>query len=426
MLDVRLFRTDPDAVRTGLSRRGEGPEAVDEVVRLDAELRNLTARRDGLRAEIRTLSNEVGKLFREQRQDEATELQEQSRILGAEEKALDVGADEMAAELREKLLRIPNIPSPDAPDGVGEADNVVVRVEQFDEDAYEPHQRVPHWEIGEQLGILDVERAVKMSGSMFVMYRGAGAALVRALCQLALDRNVDLYEELRPPTLVRTDTMIATGHLPKFEEEAYHLERDDLWAIPTAEVPLTSLARDEIVDESELPRRFCAHTSCFRREAGSAGKDTRGLLRVHEFDKVEILAYSTPDQAADLHAEILARAEGTIRDLGLSYRILDLCAGDLGASARRTFDIEVYAPGAERWLEVSSVSWFGDYQARRANLRYRPAEGKGTEILNTLNGSALAVPRVWAAIVETYRRPDGTIEVPELLRPYMRGLTTIG
>jgi seryl-tRNA synthetase len=425
MLDVRLIRNDPDAVKAGLSRRGEDPAAVEEVARLDAELRNLTARRDALRAEIRTLSNEVGTLFREQRQDEAKELQEQSRLLGAEEKALDAGADDMALELREKLLRIPNLPSDDAPDGLGEDDNVVVRVERFDADAYGEHQRVPHWEIGEELGILDVERAVKMSGSMFVMYRGAGATLVRALCQLALDRNVDLYEEIRPPTLVRTDTMIATGHLPKFEEEAYHLERDDLWAIPTAEVPLTSLARDEILDEAELPRRFCAHTSCFRREAGSAGKDTRGLLRVHEFDKVEILAYSTPEQAPDLHAEILARAEGTIRDLGLSYRILDLCAGDLGGSARRTFDIEVYAPGADRWLEVSSVSWFGDYQARRANLRYRPTEGKGTEILHTLNGSALAVPRVWAAIVETYRQPDGSIEVPELLLPYFRGLTHI-
>lgn len=425
MLDVRLFRNDADLVRAGLQRRGEDRKSVDEVVRLDAELRNLTARRDGLRAEIRALSNEVGALFRDGRQDDAKELQEQSRILGAEEKALDAGADDLEAELRERLLRIPNLPSEEAPDGGGEEDNVVLRVEQFQPDAYGEHQRTPHWEIGEQLGILDVERAVRMSGSMFVMYRGAGAALVRALCQLALDRNVDLYEEIRPPTLVRTDTMTSTGHLPKFEEEAYHLERDDLWAIPTAEVPLTSLARDEILDESDLPRRFCAHTSCFRREAGSAGKDTRGLLRVHEFDKVEILAYATDVQAPDLHAEILGRAESTIRDLGLAYRILDLCAGDLGASSRRTFDIEVYAPGADRWLEVSSVSWFGDYQARRANLRYRPAAGRGTGILHTLNGSALAVPRVWAAIVETYRQPDGTVAVPELLQPYMRGLTTI-
>ena len=426
MLDVRLIRSEPDLVRAGMTRRGEDPAVIDEVQSVDAELRALAAKRDGLRAEIRVLSNEVGKLFREQRKDEATELQEQSRLLGAEEKALDQRADELAVELREMLLRIPNLPAADCPDGAGEDDNVVVRVEQYDPGVYQEHHRVEHWVTGEALGMLDVERAVKMSGSMFVMYRGAGAALVRALCQLALDRNVDLYEEVRPPTLVRTDTMISTGHLPKFVDEAYHVERDDLWAIPTAEVPLTSLARDEILPVDELPKRFCAHTSCFRREAGSAGKDTRGLLRVHEFDKVELLAYATPEQAPELHAEILARAEGTIRDLGLAYRILDLCTGDIGNSAARTFDIEVYAPGVDRWLEVSSVSWFTDYQARRANLRYKPEGGKGTEILHTLNGSALAVPRVWAAIVETYRQPDGTVAVPELLQPYLRGMTVIG
>lgn len=426
MLDVRLIRNDPDAVRAGLARRGEDPSVIDHVHALDAELRGLAAKRDSLRAEIRVISNEVGKLFREQRKDEATELQEQSRLLGAEEKALDQRAEELEAALREQLLRIPNLPSADCPDGAGEDDNVVLRVEQYDPTGYGEHQRVEHWVTGEQLGILDVERAVKMSGSMFVMYRGLGATLVRALCQLAIDRNADLYEEVRPPTLVRTDTMISTGHLPKFIDDAFHMERDDLWAIPTAEVPLTSIARDEILPVAELPKRFCAHTSCFRREAGSAGKDTRGLLRVHEFDKVEILAYCTPEQAPDLHDEILARAEGIIRDLGLAYRILDLCTGDLGNSAARTFDIEVYAPGVDRWLEVSSVSWFTDYQARRANLRYKPEGGKGTEILHTLNGSALAVPRVWAAIVETYRRPDGTVEVPELLQPYLRGATVIG
>lgn len=426
MLDVRLIRNDPDAVRAGMARRGEDPSVIDRVTELDAELRSLAAKRDSLRAEIRVISNEVGTLFREQRKDEATELQEQSRLLGAEEKALDQRADELAAELRDQLLRIPNLPAADCPDGAGEDDNVVVRVEQYDPTSYGEHQRVEHWVVGDELGILDVERAVKMSGSMFVMYRGAGASLVRALCQLAIDRNADLYEEVRPPTLVRTDTMISTGHLPKFIDDAFHMERDDLWAIPTAEVPLTSIARDEILPVEELPKRFCAHTSCFRREAGSAGKDTRGLLRVHEFDKVEILAYCTPEQAPDLHAEILGRAEGIIRDLGLAYRILDLCTGDIGNSAARTFDIEVYAPGVDRWLEVSSVSWFSDYQARRANLRYKPEGGKGTEVLHTLNGSALAVPRVWAAIIETFRQPDGTVAVPELLQPYLRGRTVIG
>ena len=420
MLDLRLIRNDEDAVRAGLARRGEDDSTLDRVVELDAEHRSLTARRDALRAEIRSISNQVGALFREQRGDEAAALQEESRALGVQEQDLDARSDELASEIRDLLLRMPNLPAAECPDGSGEGDNVVLRVEGFDPAAYAEHQRVPHWEIGAELGILDVERAVKLSGSMFVMYRGAGAALVRALCQLAIDRNVDLYEEVRPPTLVRTDTMVSTGHLPKFVDEAYQLERDDLWAIPTAEVPLTSLHRDELLDEAELPRRFVAHTSCFRREAGSAGKDTRGLLRVHEFDKVEILALGTPAQAADLHAEILARAEGLIAELGLAHRVLDLCTGDIGNSAARTFDIEVYAPGVDQWLEVSSVSWFSDYQARRANLRYRPTDGRGTEVLHTLNGSALAVPRVWAALVETHRTPEGNVLVPELLRPYLQ------
>lgn len=426
MLDVRRIRNEPEAVRAGLARRGEDATVVDELLRLDEQVRTLTARRDAVRAEVRSLSSQVGTLFREQRSEEATALQEESRRLGAEEKELDAGVDAAAADLRDRLLRIPNLPSPEAPDGLTEDDNVEVKVVGLDRDGYAEHQRVPHWEIGEELGILDVQRAVRMSGSMFVMYRGLGATLVRALCQLALDRNSDLYEEVRPPTLVRTDTMVATGHLPKFEEEAYHAERDDLWAVPTAEVPLTSLGRDEILPVESLPARFMAHTSCFRREAGSAGKDTRGLLRVHEFDKVEILAYAMPEQAPDLHAEMLARAEGIIADLGLAYRVLDLCAGDLGASSARTFDVEVFAPGVDRFLECSSVSWFSDYQARRGNLRYRAEGGKGTEVLHTLNGSALAVPRVWAALVETYRRPDGRVDVPEVLHPYLRGHTVIG
>ncbi|MEZ5239595.1 MAG: serine--tRNA ligase [Microthrixaceae bacterium] len=425
MLDVRLIRSDAGTVRAGLARRGEDPAVVDRLVRIDSEVRELTAEHDNLRARVRSISNEVGRLFRDGAQEEARDLQAESKALGAQEKELDARSTELSTELRELLLGIPNLPAPDCPDGDSEADNVVLRNEGPDPAVYEEHQKVPHWEVGEELGILDVERAVKLSGSMFVMYRRAGAQLVRALCQLALDRNADLYEEIRPPTLVRTDTMVATGHLPKFADEAYHIERDDLWTIPTAEVPLTSLARDEILAEDDLPARFCAHTSCFRREAGSAGKDTRGLLRVHEFDKVEILAYCRPEDAAGMHSEILSRAESLISDLGLAYRVLDLCAGDLGASARRTFDIEVYSPGADSWLEVSSVSWFGDYQARRANLRYRPSHGKGTEVLHTLNGSALAVPRVWAALVETCRRPDGSVEVPELLRPYMRGLERI-
>ncbi len=426
MIDIRALRADPEAVKAAIGRRGEDVTVLDRVLELDARQRAAAEQRDAVRNEIKTISREVGGLHKEGRGDEAAELQARSRELGAGEDALAAEADDLAAEVRELLLRIPNVPSDDCPDGADEHDNVVARVEHFDPAAYADHQRVPHWEIGEQLGILDVERGTKLSGAMFVMYAGLGATLCRALVQYGLDRNADGYREMRPPTLVKTETMVSTGHLPKFEDDAYHLERDDLWAIPTAEVPLTSFARDEILDEADLPMKMMAHTSCFRREAGSAGRDTRGLLRVHEFDKVELLAYATADQSAEIHADILARAEAAITDLGLSYRILDLCAGDLGASSARTFDIEVYAPGADQWLEVSSVSWFSDYQARRANVRYRPEGQKGTVVAHTLNGSGLAVPRVWAAVVETHRQADGTVAVPEVLQPYMRGATVIG
>ncbi|MEE3352804.1 MAG: serine--tRNA ligase, partial [Actinomycetota bacterium] len=415
MIDIRLLRSDPEAVKAAISRRGEDTSALDRVVELDARQRSLAEERDQVRNEVNTISKQVGGLHRDGKADEAAELQTRSRELGAREDELAAEVDALATEVRDILLRVPNTPSDDTPDGLTEHDNVVVRHENWDPDAYGEHQRVPHWEVGEQLGILDVERGTKLSGSMFVMYSGMGATLCRALIQYGLDRNADAYREMRPPTLVKTATMVSTGHLPKFEEDAYHLERDDLWAIPTAEVPLTSFHRDEVIDEADLPMKLMAHTSCFRREAGSAGRDTRGLLRVHEFDKVELLAYATREQSPEVQADILGRAEAAITDLGLSYRVLDLCAGDLGGSSARTFDLEVYAPGADQWLEVSSVSWFSDYQARRANVRYRPSGEKGTRIVDTLNGSGLAVPRVWAAVVETHRQPDGTVAVPEVL-----------
>jgi seryl-tRNA synthetase len=421
VLDVRLFRTDFDQVRSGLARRGDDLSDLERVRVLDERQREIGQERDEIRHRIKSLSKEVGTLRRDGNEAEADQLQRESRDLGEGEKELAAEADDLATQVRELLLGIPNLPAADCPDGAGAEDNVVLRIEGADPSTFADHQRVPHWDIGSELAILDLDRAVKMSGSMFSMFRGPGATLVRALCQLALDRNADLYEEIRPPTLVLTDTMVSTGHLPKFEEDAYHLERDDLWAIPTAEVPLTSLHRDEILDEASLPVRLMAYTPCFRREAGSAGRDTRGLLRVHEFDKVELLAYATAGQAPDLHAEILARAESMLADLGLTYRVLDLCTGDIGNSAARTFDLETYAPGVDQWLECSSVSWFTDYQARRANVRYRPAEGKGTEFVHTLNGSGLAVPRVWATVVETHRQSDGSIALPEPLHPYMRG-----
>jgi len=284
---------------------------------------------------------------------------------------------------------------------------------------------VPHWEIGAQLKILDNERAVKISGAMFTMQRGLGATMARALCQLALDRNADAYEEIRPPSLVLTSTLTATGQLPKFADDAFSIQRDDLWCIPTAEVPLTSLHAGETLKVEDLPLRYMAHTSCFRREAGAAGRDTRGMLRTHEFDKVEILAVTTPEQAPSMLDELTHRVESTIAVLGLPYRVIEICTGDLGQSHHRSFDVEVYAPGCDQWLEVSSVSWFSDYQARRADIRFKQAGTKGSEIAHTLNASALAVPRVWAAILENFRQPDGSVAIPEALQPYMRGAKKI-
>jgi len=421
MLDIRRLRSDPDAVRAGLSRRGGDAAAhLDRILELDVRQRALGTERDGLRARVKALSKDVGRLRGQGDSAAAESLMAESRTLGERERSLDAEVGELDAEVRDLLLRTPNLPADDCPDGAGEADNVVLRIEGFDPDSYGAHQRVPHWDIGAELGILDPERAVKISGSMFTMYRGWGARLLRAMVQLSLDRSADAYEEIRPPTLVRTDTMVSTGHLPKFDEEAYHVERDDLWAIPTAEVPLTSLHRDEVLDDADLPLRYTAHSSCFRREAGAAGRDTRGLLRVHEFDKVELLALANgAEQAIACQEDILARSEALLTELGLPYRILDLCSGDVGASAARTWDIEAYAPGCDMWLEVSSVSWFTDYQARRANIRFRPTGGKGTEVCHTVNGSAMGWPRTVAAYLETHRQPDGSIAVVEPLRSYL-------
>ncbi len=427
MLDVRQIRAEPEAVKAALARRGIDTSDIDRVRELDARQRALGSARDELRSKVKGLSNQVGSLHREGRSEEAAVRQAESRALGEEERTLAAEANDIATMIRDLLLRIPNLPHPDSPQGASDADNPVLRIVGFDASGYGDHQCQPHWEIGERLGILDNERAVKIAGAMFSMQRKGGATLARALCQLALDRNADAFEEVRPPSVVLTQTLTATGQLPKFADEAYAIERDDLWAIPTAEVPLTSIHRDEILDEALLPMRFMAATPCYRREAGAAGRDTRGLLRVHEFDKVELFAYATPAQAPGVLDELVARAEATIAALGLAYRVIEICTGDLGQSHHRSFDIDVYAPGCDQWLEVSSISWFSDYQARRANVRYRSdaSDHRGTSVVHTLNGSALAVPRVWAAIVETYHQSDGSVVVPDVLLPYFRGATTV-
>jgi seryl-tRNA synthetase len=425
MLDVRALRTEPDAVKAALARRRIDTGEVDRAIEIDARHRAAIGAVESHRAEIKRLSAEVGKARRDGDTETAERIAAESRQLGEDQAVLDDQVAALAGELREVMLRIPNLPADDAPDGGGPDDNVVLRTVRADR-TWAEHQRVPHWDIGAELGFLDNDRATRMSGAMFVMYRGGGARLLRALVQLSLDRSVDVWEEIRPPSVVRTDTMIGTGHLPKFAEDAYHIERDDLWAIPTAEVPLTAMHAGEVLEESALPQRYTAYTPCFRREAGSAGRDTRGVLRSHEFDKVELMAFCTPDQATDIHAEITSRAEAIIDDLGLSYRVLDLCTGDLGFSNRRTYDIEVYAPGCDQWLEVSSVSWYGDFQARRSNTRYKPTAGGGTQPCHTLNGSAMGWPRVWAGVVESHRREDGRIDVPEVLRPYLAGASVLG
>lgn len=430
MIDIRLLRTDFAALAAAMSRRGQPElvEALEEARRLDTRVREIGGERDGIRSTVKDLSRRVGELRRaggDADRAAADVAMAESRALGERETALDSEHDSVEAELRQLLLAIPNVPAGSAPDGAGDADNPIVRGPVGVRDEYPPHQRVPHWEIGTELGVLDNERAIKISGSMFSMTRGLGATLSRALCQLALDRNADAFEEIRPPSLVTTATLTASGQLPKFADDAFAIERDDLWAIPTAEVPLTSLYAGEVIAEAELPVRMMAYTSCYRREAGSAGRDTRGLLRSHEFDKVEILALATPEQSPALLDELVGRAEATIVALGLPYRIIDICTGDLGQSHHRSFDLEVYSPGTDSWLEVSSVSWFSDYQARRANIRFKRTGQKGTEIAHTLNGSALAVPRVLAAILENYRRPDGSVEIPAALHPYTRGATEI-
>lgn len=425
MIDVKRLRTDLEATTAALARKRVPAEEVHRAASLDAAHRQALAQVEDLRGRIKSVSKAVGDAMKSGRQDEAEERRRQSKELGESLADAEQTAVALEAQLRDALLRLPNLPADDAPDGAGEQDNVVVRVVGYDPERYGPHQRVPHWDIGAQLGILDLERGAKISGSMFPLFTGPGATLTRALCQLALDRNSDAFTEVRPPTLVRTPVLESTGQLPKFADDAYYLERDDLWAVPTAEVPLTSMRAGEILAEDELPVRLMAYTPCYRREAGSAGRDTRGLLRVHEFDKVEIFALSTRAQAHGLLDELLSRAIGSIAALGLPYRVLDICTGDLGQSHARSFDVEVYAPGCDMWLEVSSVSWFSDYQARRAGIRYRPSGGGGNLSCDTVNGSALAVPRVWAAIVETYRREDGSVEIPVALHPYFRGQTTI-
>jgi len=425
MIDVRLLRTDLERVKTALARKGVEAAEVERAASLDSHARELASRRDELRARANTISKDSQQARKAGDTDKAQALVEDGRQLKGEEKEVTAEAAVAEAELREALLRIPNLPNDDAPDGAGPEENVVVRIEGFDPDSYGPHQRVPHWDTGAALGILDMERGAKIAGSMFAMYRKGGATLTRALCQLALDRNSDAFEEIRPPTLARTDTLIATGQLPKFADDAYQIERDDLWAIPTAEVPLTSIGRDEVLAEADLPMRLMAYTPCYRREAGAAGRDTRGMIRQHQFDKVEVVMLVRPEDSEAALDTLTAHNEDILRRLGLPYRVVSLCTGDLGFSAAKTYDLEVWLPGMNAYKEISSCSNFDAFQARRASIRFRRTEGEKPEFVHTLNGSGLPVGRTMVAILENYQRADGSVAIPEALVPSMRGQTEI-
>jgi len=416
MLDPRLIRTDPQGVRAALARRGTPSvsQVVDDFLALDAERRAAITRVDQLKGERNEVSREVGRRKREG--EDAQELILRMRRVGEEIASLDAVVAERDEGIGRLLMGTPNLPLPEVQEGGVEANEVVRSWGEPREFAFEPR---PHWELGERLGILDLPGGARISGSGFPVLRGAGARLQRVLIDWMLDLHVREhgYIELRVPYLVTRQSLTGTGQLPKFEEESYLSERDDLWLIPTAEVPVTNLHRDELLSADALPLRYTAYSPCFRREAGAAGADTRGLLRVHQFDKVELVRYEQPDRSREALEELTGEAEVILQRLGLPYRVVRLAAGDLGFSSAMTYDLEVWAPGVQRWLEVSSCSVFNDFQARRANLRFRPGHGEKPEFVHTLNGSALALPRVMVALLESYQEEDGSVLLPEFLHP---------
>lgn len=418
MLDIRFLRSDPDAAKAALARREGGgfDSEVDAVLAADEERRRALGLVEELKARRNEVSREVGELKR--RGADAEDRILEMRSVGERIGELDAVVARSEERIRQLLLDLPNVPLPEVPDG-GEEANRVVR-EWGVKPAF-PFQPRPHWEIGESLGILDLARGARVSGSGFPVLRGRGARLQRGLIDFMLDLHTREhgYEELRVPYLVTEESMTGTGQLPKFADESYLSDRDGLWLIPTAEVPVTNLYREEMLSGADLPLRLTAYSPCFRREAGAAGKDTRGLLRVHQFDKVELVRYEAPENSRGALENLTGEAEAVLRRLGLAYRVLLLAAGDLGFSSAMTYDLEVWAPGVGKWLEVSSCSVFTDYQARRAGLRFRRAPGEKPEFVHTLNGSALALPRLMVAILETFQEEGGGVLLPEPLHAYL-------
>jgi len=416
MIDIRLVRAEPDRVKAELAKVGCSAAEVDALLAADADRRAAIHAVERLRAERAQASRAIARLKDPAERARAIAAQREvgDRIADAEARA----AEADAAFLR-RMLEVPNLPHPDVPVGPDESANVVVRTEgerrTFD---FTP---LPHWDLGPRLGILDFERGVKISGSRFYVLVGAGARLQRALISWTLDLHTREhgYVEVYPPAMVKGECLVGTGSLPKFADTVYRDVEEDFWWVPTAEVPVTNLYRDEVLEAADLPRRHVAYTPCFRREKMSAGRDVRGIKRGHQFDKVELVKFVRPETSDAELATLLGDAEDVCRRLGLPYRVVQMCTGDLSFTAAMKYDVEIWAPGCGEWLEVSSCSNFRDFQARRANIRFRPAPGAKPELVHTLNGSGLALPRVLIGVLETYQRADGSVVVPEVLRPYV-------
>ena len=418
MIDIKRLRDDFEGTAQQLARRGVERERLEKARDLDAKRRALLTETEGLKATRNTKSKEIGMVAKQG--GDISKVKEEMRKVGDRIAEIDRELAETEHELRETLLMIPNIPAPEIPTGPDSSANKVVRMvgEWKDPD----FKILDHIAIGEKLGIFDFPRGVKLTGTGFPVILGQGAKLQRALIQYMLDVHCQTqgYTEMLPPFVVNSESMTGTGQLPKFAEDLYHCQIDDFWLIPTAEVPVTNFHRDDILKASDLPVKLTAYTPCFRREAGSAGKMTRGMLRVHQFDKVEMVNFVHPETSFAQLEILVSEAEAILKGLGLAYRVLMLCSGDMGFSAAKCYDLELWAPGEQQWLEVSSCSCFTDYQARRLNCRFKDTDGK-TKFVHTLNGSGVALPRLMVALLEQHQNADGSVTIPEVLRPYMNG-----
>jgi len=421
VLDLKLIRTNPEKIQELIHRRN-GSYSIQPIVELDRETRELETNRSQLSAR----SNEIGKLIGQKigsgsdpQGEEIAKLKQEGNEIKTKLSELEPQEKELKAKINTLLLELPNLPDESTPLGKGEAENVEIK--RWGDEYITNNDVLPHWEIGEKLGILDFSRAVKVAQSRFVNLVGAGAALERALISFMLDTQIEAgYLEVMPPILVNSESLQGTSQLPKFAEDSFKCANDDLWLTPTAEVPVTNLYRDEIIEDSQLPILHCAYTPCFRREAGSAGRDSRGLIRLHQFNKVELVKIVAPETSEAEHKSLVANAEAILQALKLPYRVLELCTGDIGFGAAKCYDLEVWLPSQNMYREISSCSNFRDFQARRANIRFKQAGKKGTQYVHTLNGSGLAIGRTMAAVLENYQQPDGTIKVPDVLQPYLK------